>query len=141
MSEYNEEWEGMDLASLAKTMIQVKDELEEAKQIQAAAQKKFDALRKFVIPTKMEDMGIQSVNITGVGRLSLRAEMYAGFQPGMQDDAITWLEQHGHGDLVKETVHNSTLKAFLKEQLREGEILPDELFKQEPYMMATITKK
>lgn len=138
--EYYPEYDGLNLQDLAKRMIETRDHLEELKKKQAEAQKRFDHLRKHRIPDEMENMGVETVKLTGVGRLSLRAEAYAGFAKGKQAQAIAWLEENGHGDIVKETVHNSTLKAFLKECVREGEELPEDLFSFTPYMQATITK-
>jgi hypothetical protein len=130
----------LSLKELAEFMRDTREALDKAKEKVAKIQKLYDGLRKRDIPNKMEEMGIDNVKITGLGRLGLRAEAYAGFQPGKKEEGIAWLEEHGHGDLVKEDVNASTLKAFLKEQFRNGEVLPDDMFKLEPYMMATITK-
>ena len=130
----------LNLNDLAHFMKDTKEALLEAKTKVSEIQKVFDDLRKRAIPNKMEDMGIESAKITGVGRLSLRGEAYAGFVKETKEDAMTWLEDNGHGDLIKEDVNASTLKAFLKEQIRNGEVIPDNLFKFDPYLMATITK-
>jgi len=130
----------LNLNELAHFMKDTKDALLEAKAKVSEIQKVFDDLRKRAIPDKMEEMGIENAKITGVGRIALRAEAYAGFAKEMKEDAIQWLEQNGHSDLVKEDVNASTLKAFLKEQIRNGEVVPDNLFKFDPYLMATITK-
>ena len=50
------------------------------------------------------------------------------------------MKDNGFGDLIKDFVHSSTLKAFLKEQFREGEDLPEEIFSFLPYSYVAITK-
>ena len=130
----------LNLKQMAEFMRDTREALDEAKAKVTEIQRLYDQLRKQDIPVKMEEMGIDNVKITGLGRLGLRAEAYAGFQPGKKEEGIAWLEENGHADLVKEDVNASTLKAFLKEQFRNGEVLPDNMFKLEPYMMATITK-
>lgn len=136
--EFYPEFDGLSLLNLAKKQQYIKEEIANLKAEESHLQKKFDHLRKHRIPEMMENMGIQNVKLEGVGRVSLRAEIYAGIVD--KDLAYAWLEEHGHGDLIKPTVNASTLKAFLKEQMREGESLPEDAFKATPYMMAAITK-
>jgi len=128
------------LADLAEAMRSVKTALDAAKIDQAAIQKEFDLLRLKVIPEKMDDEGMTSVKIKGIGRLTITGDMYAGIQKDMNKQAYQWLTDNGHGDLIKDFVHSSTLKAFLKEQIKNGEEIPDDLFKVTPFERASITK-
>lgn len=138
--EYNDKYGSMELSELAAAQLNVKLQLDEAKRVQSELQSEFDYLRKVALPNKMEEMGIDGAKITGVGRISLRQEMYAGINKEHEAEAYAWLESNGHGDLIKDYIHSSTLKAFIKEQIRSGELLPDELFKVDPFTMAVITK-
>lgn len=103
-------------------------------------QKEFDNLRQVVIPDEMDAAGISSANFPGIGRLTLTADLFAGIQPEQQQAAYQWLHDNGHGDLIKDYVHPSTLKAFIKELMEQGENLPEELFKATPYQRASVTK-
>ena len=134
------EYDGLKLPELAQAQVDVKAQIEEQKAITSILQKAFDHLRLHRIPEMMESMGVDSVKLTDIGRLSTRAEIYASILPDMKDDAYQWLTDNGHGALIKGTVNAGSLKALLKEQMREGEIIPDEIFKVTPYTMATITK-
>lgn len=142
MSEDEEKnyYEGWTLPQLANEMVAVRERLDQKKHEQAEIQKLYDLLRKKLVPETMENMGIQTVKLTGIGRLSLRAEAYASFAKDKKQEAMQWLVDNGHGDLIKEEVNSSTLKAFLKECMREGEEFPDDLFRFDPYMQATVTK-
>lgn len=114
--------------------------MEEAKAEVSAIQKAFDTLRQVTIPDEMEAAGISSANFPGIGRLTLTPDLFAGIQPKQQHAAHHWLFAKGHGDLIKDYVHPSTLKAFIKELLENGESLPEELFKATPYQRASVTK-
>ena len=50
-----------------------------------------------------------------------------------------WLSENGHGDLLVEHVHPSTLKAFCKEQVAEGAELPPTITTH-PFLKAVLRK-
>lgn len=77
------------------------------------------------LATHMAASEITSVTHQGT-TYSLRHEVYVSPKGGMADALCAWLRQHGAGDLVKETVHPSTLRAYVKEVMEAGE-LSDEL--------------
>lgn len=137
---YEEKYEGMTVTDMAKAMKLAKDQLEAAKKVQTEYQKEFDHLRLVAIPAAMDEMGVSSMKIDGVGRLTLSTDAYAGIASGKSDEAYGWLQDNGFEDLVTEYVHPSTLKAFLKEQFKAGNEFPEELFKFTPYERASITK-
>lgn len=128
------------IQEVAEEYMAAKEDLENLKLHQSQAQKRFDEVRKIKLPALMEEMGIDNVKITGIGRISIRQEAYAGMNKDHKVEAYEWLEANGHGDLIQPTVNGSTLKAFLKEQVKKGEIIPDDLFNFTPFEMAIITK-
>ena len=135
-----EEMEQMDITELAQLFSAYKEQLTDLKATSSGIQKEFDILRKEVLPEKMEETGFDNVKVSGVGRISLRAEIYASILADHKDEAFEWLINEGHKDLIKDTVNASTFKAFCKEQITEGVELPEELFSITPYTMATLTK-
>ncbi|MCK5609708.1 hypothetical protein KAR91_47985 [Candidatus Pacearchaeota archaeon] len=134
------EYDGLVLAQLAQAQVDAKAEIDALAVKKTKWQKKFDHLRLFRIPEMMENEGINSVNLDGIGRLSTQGNIYAGVQKDKKEEAYRWLEDNGHGDLIKGTLNASSLKGFLKECIKNGIPFPDDLFKATPYMMATITK-
>ncbi len=130
----------MNMQELAERFRELQNELKESKAVSSGIQKEFDYLRKSVLPDKMEELGFDTVNITDVGRISLRAELYASIVTDQKEAAFAWLAENGHGALIKDTVNASSLKAFMKEQLNLGEVFPEEMFNCTPYIMATLTK-
>lgn len=136
----NISFDDLDLTDLARLFVDLRSSLEGRKKESSAIQVIFDDLRKRVLPEKMEEVGIENANLTGIGRVSLRGELYASIVADKKEEAQEWLIANGHGGMVKPTVNASTLKAFCKEQIIHGEELPETLFNVTPYTMATITK-
>lgn len=65
------------------------------------------------------------------------------FGRGERDNAVEaakTIAEAGFQPTVYETVHHSTLKSFVKEQLREGADVPFDLFSIEPFDKAVIKK-
>lgn len=135
---WQKEIEHLELVDLVKLMASIRRELDDTREKAAELQRKWDFLRIESIPPKMEEEGLESARISGVGTLSLAADAWIGTKD--QSALFQWLEANGHGDLITETVNASTLKAFMKECLRNGEEIPDEeVVKFTPYTYAKIT--
>tara|TARA_R110000803_G_scaffold80259_3_gene146027 strand:+ start:331 stop:729 length:399 start_codon:yes stop_codon:yes gene_type:complete len=130
----------MSIKQLAEEMVNVRAKLDQAKAVAAELQKEFDDLRKVQLPEAMEAAGMESTRLPNIGTVSIRTDAYASIRGGQQDGAYQWMKDNGFGDLIKDFVHSSTLKAFLKEQFREGEDLPEEIFSFLPYSYVAITK-
>lgn len=131
---------GYDIKELGELFIEIKNELCAAQRHKTILQEQFDRIRLQIIPDKMDEMGIDSVKIKGVGRLGLTADAYTGIEPDHKIAAYQWLRDNGFEDTIKPTINGSTLKALLKEQMRSGEVIPDDLFKFTPFMRASVTK-
>jgi len=73
----------------------------------------------------------------------IKTEVVARFNRGAHDEALELSRriagEHEEVEL-KETVHAGTLKAFVKEQMREGNPIPMDLFNVHPYQKATLGK-
>lgn len=136
---YNK-YETLSLEEMAIAMAQTRRELDDAKAQAAGHQKEWDVLRKIVIPNKMEELGIESVRITGVGTVSSRADAYCTVPSGKKIELMEWFRDNGMEDMVTETVNSSTLKAWVKEQIIEGNPVPDDIINFSPYTYVAITK-
>jgi len=101
---------------------------------------RYDYLRLAAVPAAFESEGLRNIKLEGIGRVSLRGDIYAAIQPGQKSEAYQWLDDNGRGDLIQSTVNASTLKATLKKMLESGEEIPENLFRVTPFTMATITK-
>jgi hypothetical protein len=137
---YRDAHAGKSIEDLCKAMLecqQKKDELEEQlKEVNAA----FDVLRLELIPAECENRGIEGLKIAGIGRLTLTGDMYVRPVADQQGEFFKWLRKNKVGDLIKETIAPSTLKAFVKSRLKQGKPVPDEFVKTTPFTRASITK-
>jgi len=136
--EFDIKYGDMDLKELAAAQARVKGEVDHYAGIKSALQAEFDALRKRLVPNKMESMGIESVRIEGVGTLSLATDAYCSTPADERQNLKDWLRANEAGDLIAETVNASTLKAFIKEQTLEGNEIPP-MVKFDPYTYSKIT--
>lgn len=100
-----------------------------------------DWLRLNAIVQRMEDEGISTITVDGVGRVSLQGDLYARIPADKRQAAFEWLRDNGHGDVITETIPASTLKAMAKEMLKKGETLPEDYFKITPFSRAQLTAK
>jgi hypothetical protein len=124
---------------LAKEMRRLQVEKDNHNFSLSILQKRLDEIRLGELPEAMDEAGINSLSIDGVGRVSTRADLYASIPADFKQMAWQWLIANGYENLITQTINASTFKAWAKEQLKAGEELPEELFKITPYVMAVIT--
>lgn len=118
----------------------IKERLDFKKEEIKEIQKAYDKLRLETIPNMMDDSGIEKLSLEGVGTLYLTSDVYTSIPAQTRPEAWEWLSDHGHGDLITQTVNSSTLKAFVKQAISNGEELPEGLFKVTPFSRASIRK-
>lgn len=95
------------------------------------------------ITEKKREPALRWLLDNGYGGL-IKTEVTIGFNRGERDEAASVAERlrEDHpGVAMKEVVHPSTLKAFVKERMQAGEEIPFDLFSIHPYSKATITNK
>lgn len=123
------------------------------------------------IPALMTELGVQKIKLETGEEIKVGLEVYAAIPAAFKDEAFKWLEDNGHGGLIKtqvsavfgkgeleeaklaaqrfaestgkpveigRSVHASTLKSFLKEQIAAAAEIPLELFGARPVNTAKI---
>jgi hypothetical protein len=135
------EYDALTLNELITAMDAVQKQKEVLEDQLKAVNKRFDFLRISKIPTKMDDEGVSNINITGVGRVSLTADMHVSIKTEMKESFYVWLRDNGRGDLLQETINPSTLKATVKGMFKGGQEIPEDLLNVSPFMRASITRK
>ena len=65
----------------------------------------------------MVEEGVNSIDIDGVGKLSMRTENYLSVNTANTPFFYSYLKESGNGALLKEYVNPRTLTSFLKEHL------------------------
>lgn len=97
------------------------EKLEVAKEAATKAQKEYDFLRRVIIPKRMEEMGVDSVKITSIGKgVRIQDEYFVSTREDQRGGLYDWLRDHGETGLITETVNSSTLKAFVTRRIKDG---------------------
>jgi hypothetical protein len=125
---------------LITAMVRLREQKDNAEEHAKAIAREYEFITKTAIPEKFAEDGIKNINVEGIGRVQLRADIYASVKSGAKEQAYAWLSDVGSGDLIQPSVPPSTLKAFLKGRLKAGEDIPEELFNVNPFQQASITK-
>lgn len=133
-------YDDMELLDLIREMRRLQTEKDEIEADLKRHNKHFDFLRITKIPALMEDQGIRNLNVEGVGRVSLTADMHVSIKEGQKEDFYIWLRDNGREDLIQPNVNPSTLKATVKNMVKEGEVVPEEYLNVSPFTRASITK-
>ena len=138
-NEYSK-YDGVSLVDLVHAMSTLQNRKETLEDQLKIVNKEFDFLRITKIPAKMEEDGVDRINVTGIGRVSLTADMHVSVKADQKSEFFTWLRDNGRGDLLQENINPSTLKAAVKKMFREGEEVPDQLLNVSPFTRASITR-
>lgn len=73
------------------------------------------------LPKLMEDMEGDGINVPGVGYAELVIEIYPYVKVEDQERFYAWLRKNDMGDLIKETIHPQTLKAWAGDMVDDPE--------------------
>ena len=87
--------------------------------------KQLERMSKMVIPTKMDDLGLDLARIPELGRSFYPVAKFSASMAD-KDAGHQWLRENGGGDLIQPTVNASALASFLKDMVLEEGIEPPE---------------
>jgi len=132
--------QSFNLQELAAALRNLKIDLDWQGSEKTRLQKKYDFLSISVIPEVMDELGVETMKITGVGRLQVASDINCTVPSANKEAVQQWLRDNGHESLVQETVNSSTFKAFIKERMKEGKEYPKDLIKVNPFSRATVVK-
>lgn len=145
-------------------------EIERIEEELKAAKARRTKLVEQIIPQTFEDMGLDDDSVIKVDgkAVTIKTTIYASPKAADREQVYDWLEENGHGGLIKRTgvfetgrdneakfrrwinsiktypgefkrtVAPQTLKAFVSEQLDAGEDIPMELFGAYTRRVATV---
>lgn len=125
------------LNALIARMKLLGEQLDDLEDQRKPIQKEYEQLRLELIPSAMAEEDITSIK-GGFGRCTLTSDLYVSVLEGKKQALHSWLEENGHEAMIQPTVNAQTLKAFCKEQMKEGNELPEEVLKVTPFSRAVI---
>lgn len=107
------------------------DALAEAAKAEAEFKEKKKRVTRFeehLIPEAMREAGVQEFTTTSGYKVKIKSDVRASIPKAREHEAFAWLEQHGHGGLIKRTLEvafamgEDEAAAQLQEELREREL-------------------
>ena len=111
------------LSTLVQDLLDAEVAVAQAEEILKAKQAVRDALAEREIPDLMERLGIQHFATTGGVEVEVRKRLRCSPPVANREACWNWLEEHGHGGLIKRTV----LASFSREQQEAASELSEEL--------------
>lgn len=130
-----------DHVAIIRNYDDVRIAVEQIKEAREALAQMAEDLSRETIPDTLRGLGIKTITIEGVGRVSVSARFSASILPEKKPEAYSWLRESGNGSLIVETVNAQTLSSFAKNLLEtEGVDLPSDLFKIGSMSYTSITK-
>lgn len=140
MQAFRAKYRGMKLKDLVEAMAAAQKRKENIELDLANANAEFDVLRFEAIPEKMEEDGVERVSYEGIGRVSLTADLRVATVNAKKPALFAWFEEHNLSDIIQPSINASTLKAFIKNCIKQGKPYPSELLTVTPITRASITK-
>lgn len=129
----------------AAHLVQIYSKLRTAQDILTVQIKDFstvlDVVGSVLIPEAFEREQLQTLTTQEGDRMTVIMKLYASIPAEKREEAYKWLREHGHEDIIQETVNASSLSAFAKAELAEGRELPDDIFSIFTKPSATLTRK
>ena len=100
--------------------------------------KEVDDLSYTLIPAAFEAQNVKTINIIGVGRVTVNVRWAASMIEKAK--GLNWLRHTGNEGIIQETVNAQTLAAFAKVEALAGRPLPEEVFTVSQGNNVSITK-
>ena len=126
-----------DIAVALMKMSALKRQYDQMKKESTEVWNEYNDYRYNKIPELAEDLGITGGTFPGIGRLTIRDELTA-----KQTDKVKlygWMCDNGHEDMLQSTINSSTLRAFVREQIKQSNPVPDGV-EINAYPIAVLTK-
>lgn len=111
----------MDLETYSKTLKELRDRETTLDKELKAIREKIEMLQPEFV-AYMQDHRLQNAHVAGIGTVFLQNRNYAK----IKDQIILFeaLRKSGNGNLIKETIHPSTLRGYANDTLKENKPLP-----------------
>jgi len=137
-------WDGLTYPELAAEMERLKNAHSDAKAAAAAVWKEYSQLAQVFIPRKMDDEQIQNITVTmpdgSNKRLQVSPQCSVSTPPENKAALWDWLKENGAEHLITGTVNSSSLAAFVRERISQGEETPNDICNIKTYETASLVK-
>jgi hypothetical protein len=135
-----EKYAGLTIQELARVMVDLRTEKEKRDEELKLLNAELEFVCKGLLPERMDEENVTKMSITGLGTLYLQGDLYVS-TVGDKQTLFQFMRESGNESLITETINPSTLKAWCKEQYKQGNDIPEDLLKVQPYSFAKVLKK
>lgn len=145
-----------EIAALATRQVASELHVEQLEAELAKAKENLRDISWNLLPDAMQACGIAEFKLESGARVTIKDEVYSSISEKNRPVALGWLREHNHGAIIKnnitvplepdqdselvqflqehdlafdqkQNVHNRTLQAWVKEQLRQGNEVPESI--------------
>ncbi len=136
--------DGLDWKNLSVYTDSLADQITEAdKRV-----KELKGIQKYIleglVPDKLDNDGFSNITIDmpdgSKRRWQTSAQAQCSILKEHRSKMYQWLEDNGHGSLITDTVNSSTFKAFVLEQKKKGNKIPEEYLSLHLFSKASLVK-
>jgi len=92
------------LTDKANEMVKLEEEVEEKQASLKRSQKELKVLSEEEIPALLSEVGLSEITLTNGKKISTTAYYYGRITEHNQQEAFTWLQDNGHGDIIKNVI-------------------------------------
>ena len=115
------------LTDLAKELADLKAQKAEAEKLVKSLNKQIIAVAVGKMPELMRDLEIPKFVVDGIGTFYLQDKLEVSVLADDRDEVYEWCRENGHEALIVNYIWPRTLNSWAKEQLGEGQPLPDKM--------------
>lgn len=132
--------QSLSLTDAAKLYSDLKSLAEEYDDVKKSLNNAVTLLSEVILPELMDEAGFDTVKVSGVGRIQLTSDIRCNVLAANREDLKEWLRKHGHASMISDTVNSSSLKAFIKEMIKEEKEWPKDCVKVHEFTKASVVK-
>jgi len=92
------------LTDKATKMVELEELVEEKQASLKATQKELKVLSEEDIPALLSEVGLSEITLTNGQKISTNSYYYGRITEHNQQEAFEWLQDNGHGDIIKNVV-------------------------------------
>ena len=115
------------LTDLAKELADLKRQKTEAEALVKTLNKQIGAIAVGKMPELMRDLEIPKFVVDDIGTFYIQDKLEVSVLADDRDEIYQWCRENGHEELIVSYIWPRTLNSWAKEQLQEGQPLPDKM--------------
>lgn len=89
------------LAEKAAELNQLNNKLEDLNRQAKDVSLEIKRMNEEIIPNYMQELGLSEIKLSNGAKVTVKQQIFASIKKENEGQAFQWLEDHGHGDLIK----------------------------------------